>query len=344
MKLNNAHRAAVARAWRDARAHGEDQARFCARQVPPIRPRPLRQWAKTFGAAPSDARLGSGLRLVHAALANLHLLADLLERVRLDVPPRRDSAPAGEHARRHATRDPEPPSGMPAAPDPTSLSRAAPASGASRNQQSFRSLAPPTMRGALHPRPCHPSSPSKRGRSRPAGRDSPTSCARWQRRVDGEPMAVDPHPLRVFLQGLVTGRSRTFSDELRNLARAVLGRRAGLFEVDDLLGQFLFRLVEATRRGRVGSAVALLLLSDAAIPHRQVLAESCPGPRLRKQLRPLGQGRARRGAASASGVRAHHSVPGDGLRACRKVTGISSHAVPQGGSPEFHTGYFATGP
>jgi len=35
---------------------------------------------------------------------------------------------------------------------------------------------------------------------------------------------------------------------------------------------------------------------------------------------------------------------GPKVRACRKTTGISSHAVPQGGSPEFHTGYFATGP
>jgi DNA-directed RNA polymerase specialized sigma24 family protein len=106
-------------------------------------------------------------------------------------------------------------------------------------------------------------------------------------------MAVDPHPLRVFLQAIVTGRPSSIPEDLRGLARGVLGRRAGPAEVDDLLGEFLLRLVEATRRSRAGSAVALLQLSDtairASIRHRlrQVLAETCPGARPRKQLRAM---------------------------------------------------------
>jgi hypothetical protein len=106
-------------------------------------------------------------------------------------------------------------------------------------------------------------------------------------------MAVEPHPLRVFLQGIVTGRSCVIPEDLRSLARAVFGRRAGPSEVHGLVGEFLLRLVEATRRNRTGSAVALLPLPDAAIRAsirhrvRQLLAESCPGARLRKQLRAM---------------------------------------------------------
>lgn len=120
VKINNDHRAAVARAWRDARAHGEDQASFCARQVPPIRPRTLRQWVKTFGATIPDVGPGADLRLVQAALANLHLLANLLERARLDVPGRRDAdlgggAGIGEVS---AIITPDLPSGTPATGTP----------------------------------------------------------------------------------------------------------------------------------------------------------------------------------------------------------------------------------
>jgi hypothetical protein len=92
MKINNTHRAAVARAWRDARAHGEDQATFCARQVPPIRPRTLRQWVKTFDSGPAP---GSDLHLINAALANLRVLADLLEWTRLGRSPPRSRGDAG---------------------------------------------------------------------------------------------------------------------------------------------------------------------------------------------------------------------------------------------------------
>jgi hypothetical protein len=121
-KLDNTHRAAVVRAWRDARAHGEDQASFCARQVPPIRPRTLRQWVRTFRPAMSQPEPSSNLQLVHAALADLRLLADLLERAWLDGSPRRDAAPPGEP--REASGDeaseaitPGEPSGTPRAPE-----------------------------------------------------------------------------------------------------------------------------------------------------------------------------------------------------------------------------------
>lgn len=119
MKINTAHRAAIARAWRDARAHGEDQASFCARQVPPIGPRTLRQWVKLFGSAPSDAEAGSDLRLVQAALANLHLLADLMERARLNGTPRDHPGSASRASTNIQTSEittPEPPGGTPLAP------------------------------------------------------------------------------------------------------------------------------------------------------------------------------------------------------------------------------------
>lgn len=118
MKITNDQRRAIAAAWHAARECGEDQASFCARQVPPIRPRTLRQWVKNFGSASSDAAPGSDLRLIHAALANLHLLADLLERSRIDMPPRCDPDPGcGPNDPAHnasATRS-APHSGMPPA-------------------------------------------------------------------------------------------------------------------------------------------------------------------------------------------------------------------------------------
>ena len=75
---------------------------------------------KTFGPAINDAGPGSDIRLVQAALANLHLLADLLERARLDMPLRRDAHPAGDsYAESNLTSaitTPEPPTGTPPVP------------------------------------------------------------------------------------------------------------------------------------------------------------------------------------------------------------------------------------
>lgn len=88
MEIDNDHRIAVVKAWREARAHGEDQASFCARQVPPIKPRTLRLWVKTIGAEAGATTAGSDLDLIWAALSNMQLLADLLERNRLSGMPR----------------------------------------------------------------------------------------------------------------------------------------------------------------------------------------------------------------------------------------------------------------
>ena len=95
MHIDNNHWVVVARAWGEARAQGEDQASFCARQVPPISQRTLRQWVKTFGTATGD-NAGSDIKLIYAALANMKLLADLFERDRLRGMPtgRSVSAPA----------------------------------------------------------------------------------------------------------------------------------------------------------------------------------------------------------------------------------------------------------
>lgn len=62
-------------------------------------------------------------------------------------------------------------------------------------------------------------------------------------------------------------------------------------DVDDLVSEFLVRLIEATRRGQGRSAVHLLKLAEmeiaSAILHRlkHVVAETSPGAHLRKQLR-----------------------------------------------------------
>jgi DNA-directed RNA polymerase specialized sigma24 family protein len=97
--------------------------------------------------------------------------------------------------------------------------------------------------------------------------------------------------LRVFLRGLVTARPPPVPEDLLRLARGVLGPRAGAADVDDLVGEFLLRLVDATAHRRAGSAEFMLDLDDrrlrGTIRHRlrQMLAETCPGARLRKQLR-----------------------------------------------------------
>lgn len=81
MDIDNDHRAAVARAWRDAKANGESQADFCVRQVPSIKPRTLRLWTQKLLATTLDPL--SELRLIYAGLANMKAVADRLERHRL---------------------------------------------------------------------------------------------------------------------------------------------------------------------------------------------------------------------------------------------------------------------
>lgn len=107
-------------------------------------------------------------------------------------------------------------------------------------------------------------------------------------------MVIMPKPvsqLRLFLEGVVNGSAVQFPDELRRLAARVLRRPARHADVDDLVSEFLVRLIEATRRDQGRSAVHLLKLADmeisSAILHRlkQVVAETSPGARLRKQLR-----------------------------------------------------------
>lgn len=85
MKINNDHRRAVAVGWHAARERGEDQASYCSRQVPPIRPRTLRQWAQKFAPRPDALSKATDIKLVYAALTNLRLLADALEQARLGV-------------------------------------------------------------------------------------------------------------------------------------------------------------------------------------------------------------------------------------------------------------------
>jgi hypothetical protein len=87
MDIDNDHRIAVVKAWREARAHGQDQASFCARQVPPIKPRTLRLWMKTVGRDVPDTAAGSDINLIFSALANMKALADQLERNRLGRAP-----------------------------------------------------------------------------------------------------------------------------------------------------------------------------------------------------------------------------------------------------------------
>lgn len=91
MKTNNDHRRAVALGWHAARERGEDQATYCSRQVPPIRPRTLRAWVARFAPRPGAA---TDIKLVYAALTNLQLLADALEAARLSAGPPPVATPA----------------------------------------------------------------------------------------------------------------------------------------------------------------------------------------------------------------------------------------------------------
>ena len=124
-------------------------------------------------------------------------------------------------------------------------------------------------------------------------KDTPREGARTGSGAGGTPLGRSSAVTSLATGSVAScGRSCPFPEELRVLARGVLGGRSPT-EAEDLLGDFLLRLVEATRHNRAGSAVALLKLSDAgiraAVKHRlrQVLAETCPGARLRKQLRAM---------------------------------------------------------
>ncbi len=98
--------------------------------------------------------------------------------------------------------------------------------------------------------------------------------------------------LRSFFAAVVHGGTgpTTIPVELKRIARQVL-RAGDDAEVDDVVGDFLVRLIEATHRGTSASAKFLVDLDEvqlrAVVRHRmqQVIAERSPHRHLVKQLR-----------------------------------------------------------
>lgn len=100
-------------------------------------------------------------------------------------------------------------------------------------------------------------------------------------------------PLRSFFAALAAPHGlgpKTLPVELRSIARRLLRNSDGM-EAEDVVGDFLVRLVEATRRCTSGSAAFLVNLEEpqlrAVVRHRmgQIVAERAPQRQLVKQLR-----------------------------------------------------------
>jgi hypothetical protein len=106
--------------------------------------------------------------------------------------------------------------------------------------------------------------------------------------------AIAVSELRGFLLRLVEGSSSArLPPLLRSLTRQALRSAQSEESVDDTLGAFLLRLVEATQVQSAGSAARLLLLDDRALVRvvryrlRQVACEQYPRWALVKSLRAL---------------------------------------------------------